>query len=135
VVALMVLTYAGLPQFGIETPAATRIMQDLAPEEGIGELRAIPYDELVAGTYVVGETDPETLPPNLGAVFAEYSERIHLAEELGDLPNAEAVMVIEDWQTDLKKVTLRILWDDPEDGTRKTQFHEYFLHRNRPREH
>lgn len=133
VMALAVLSYTGLPEFGIETPAATRIMQDLAPEEGIGPLREVPFDELVPGEYIVGVTDPETLPPHLAEVFIEYGERVMEAEEAGDLLNAEAFMVIEEWQTDLKKVTLRINWDDPETGDPKTLTHEYYLHRERPR--
>ena len=41
-VLLMVqLSYMGLPGYGIETPAATRIVQDLAPEEGAGPLRVL----------------------------------------------------------------------------------------------
>lgn len=135
VMALAVLTYAGLPQFGIETPVATRIMQDLAPEEGVGPLRAIPYDELLPGTYVANETDPETLPPHLAELFTEYTLRVNEGVESGALPNAEALMIIEDWQTNLKKVTLRINWDDPVDQTPKTLTHEYYLHRDRPREH
>ncbi len=135
VMALAVLTYTGLPRFGIETPAATRIMQDLSPEEGIGPLRAVPFEELVPGTYTVNETDPETLPPHLADVFQQFSDDVNAAEARGDLPNAEALMIIEEWQTDLQKVTLRILWDDPESGERKTQEHLYFLHRDRPREH
>jgi ubiquinol-cytochrome c reductase cytochrome b subunit len=135
VMALAVLSYTGLPQFGIVTPPAQRIMQDLAPEEGIGPLRAIPYDELVPGTYIVGEVDPETLPLHLAEVFLEYSDRILENEAAGTLPNSEGLMIIEEWQTDLKKVTLRILWDDVETGQRQSYEHVYFLHRDRPREH
>jgi ubiquinol-cytochrome c reductase cytochrome b subunit len=135
VMALAVLSYTGLPQFGIETPAATRILQDLAPEEGIGPLRAVPYDELVPGTYIVNETDPETLPPHLAEVFQQYTDDVNAAEARGDLPNAEALMIIEEWQTDVRKVTMRILWDDVETGERTTYEHSYFLHRERPREH
>jgi ubiquinol-cytochrome c reductase cytochrome b subunit len=135
VVALLVLSYMGLPEYGIETPAATRIMQDLAPEEGVGPLRAVPFDELVAGTYIVNETNPATLPPHLGDVFAGYTLRVNEAETRGALPNVDAVMIIEDWQRDVQKLTLRILWDDPEDGLRKTYEHVYFLHRDRPRSH
>lgn len=138
VMALAVLTYTGLPQFGIETPAATRILQDLAPEEGLGPLRAIPYDELVVGSYIVNETDPEDLrkTPHLQEVFVEYTEQVNLAEENGDLLNADAIMVIEDWQNNnLKKVTMRINWDDPDTGQPKEYSHEYYLHEERPREH
>jgi hypothetical protein len=146
VAVLLVLSYMGLPQYGIETPAATRIIQDLAPEEGIGPLRAIPFDELQTGVYEVGDEVPRDLCPNLDfgcpaltGVFREFSERVTYAATTEDLenyqrlPNADAVMVIEDWQDGLKKVTLRISWDDPVSGERQTYEKHYFVHRDRER--
>ncbi len=131
VAAVLVLSYMGTPLYGIETPAAVRIIQDLAPEEGVGELRAIAFDQLQPGVYEVGLTDPTTLPPELGLVFIEYERRVNEAEEAGKLPDAQALMVIEDWQADLKKVTPRIIWTDPESGEQKTFEKHIFLHRNR----
>jgi ubiquinol-cytochrome c reductase cytochrome b subunit len=133
VVALAVLTYMGTPQFGIETPAATRIVQDLAPEEGLGPLRAIPFDQLEPGVYEVGKTDPTTLPRELARVFVEFESRVNEAADAGKLPNAQAVIVIEDWQANLRKVTPRIVWTDPESGEQKTFEHPIFLHRDRRR--
>ena len=78
-------------------------------------------------------TDPTTLPPQFGLVFDEYQTRVLEAEEAGDLPDAQAVMVIEDWQDDLKKVTPRIVWTDPESGEQKTYEKHIFLHRERRR--
>jgi quinol-cytochrome oxidoreductase complex cytochrome b subunit len=133
VAAVLVLSYMGTPGFGIETPPAIRIVQDLAPEEGEGALRAIPFDQLEPGVYEVGRTDPTTLPPELGLVFIEFEQRVIEAEEAGKLPDAQAVMVIEDWQVDLKKVTPRIIWSDPESGEQKTYEKHIFLHRDRGR--
>jgi ubiquinol-cytochrome c reductase cytochrome b subunit len=133
VAAVLILSYVGTPLYGIETPPAVRIVQDLAPEEGMGELRAVPYDQLVPGVYEVGVTDPTTLPPALGLVFTEFEERVLEAEESGDLPDAQAVMVIEDWQSDLRKVTPRIVWTDPESEEQKTYEKHIFLHRERRR--
>ena len=55
------------------------------------------------------------------------------AEEAGKLPDALAVMVIEDWQSDLRKVTPRIVWTDPESGEQKTYEKHIFLHLDRRR--
>jgi hypothetical protein len=148
---LIALSYMGLPQFGIETPAATRIIQDLAPEEGLGELRAIPFEELQQGIYTVGEIepgedlcgrdfsyypkdDPSNLVvgcPHLNGVFFEYQERLLQAEEEGALPEMSAIMVIEDWQPDVKKITMSIDWLEGEEE--KNYEKHYFLHQDRPR--
>jgi quinol-cytochrome oxidoreductase complex cytochrome b subunit len=144
VTVLIGLSYMGLPVYGIESPAATRIIQDLAPEEGVGPVQNIPFDQLHQGTYIVNETPTDNLCPDLDFgcpalenVFSEFSDRVNAAIERGDLPNAQAVIVIEDWQKDLKKVTMRIVWDDPEappdtppEEKTRTYFHDIYLHRN-----
>ena len=137
VLILVALSYMGLPGFGIETPAATRIIQDIAPEEGTGPLHEIPFDELIPGVYEVGVTDTEAMCkdldygcPDLVAVFTEYSDAVLEAESLGKLPNQSSVIVIEDWQKDLRKVTPRIVWDDPSSGETKSYEQHIFLHRN-----
>ncbi len=138
VLALVVLSYMGTPEYGITTPAATRIIQDLAPEEGTGPLREIPYDQLQTGVYEVGVTESRNMCPDLDfgcpelvAVFEEYTTRVNEAAEEGTLPEAQAVLLIEDWQVGLKKVTPRIVWTDAETGETKSYERHIFLHRER----
>jgi hypothetical protein len=133
---MVALSYMGLPGYGIETPAATRIIQDIAPEEGLGPLREVPFDELLPGVYEVGITDPDTMCkdldfgcPKFKSAFIEYSEMVQTAAEEGKLPDVQALMVIEDWQKDLRKVTPRIIWTDTASGETKTYEKHIFLHR------
>ncbi len=137
---LVVLSYMGTPAYRIETPPATRILQDLAPEEGEGPLREIPYEQLQPGVYEVNKTPARNLCPQmdygcpkLEEVFQEYSERVNQAAEEGTLKNVQAVIVIEQWQANLIKLTPRIVWDDPETGVRKTYERNIFLHKDRLR--
>jgi ubiquinol-cytochrome c reductase cytochrome b subunit len=132
VTALIALSYMGLPQYGIDTPAATRIVQDLAPEEGVGPLTALSFDQLQPGVYEVNQTPTRGLCPSmpfgcpeLDSVFAEYTRRIN---ESG-LENVEAVLIIEDWQMNLRKVTPRIIYT--EDGVRKTYERHIYIHADR----
>jgi ubiquinol-cytochrome c reductase cytochrome b subunit len=126
----------GTPGYGIETPAATRIIQDIAPQEGVGPLRAVPFDQLQEGVYEVGITEPVKLCPNIDfgcpefeAVFGDYSQRVQEAADRGDLPDYEAVMLVENWQQDLKKVTMRIVWSDADQ--RKTYEQHVYIHKDR----
>jgi hypothetical protein len=136
VMAIIVLSYMGLPEYGIETDAATRIVQDLAPEEGVGPLRAVPFEELQPGVYVINETSDKNMCPDLDygcpeleEVFTLYSEMVNEAIEDGRLANGEAVLVIDEWQLDLVKVTPRIIWE--EDGQRKSYEKQIYIHRER----
>lgn len=138
---LIVLSYMGTPEYLIETPAATRIIQDLAPEEGLGELRAIPYEQLVPGFYEVGVTDTDEMCsellwgcPALITVFEEYSEKVVTAEEENKLSEVQALLVIEEWQEGLKKVSPRIIWTDSESGNKRTYEKHIYLHESRDRE-
>ncbi len=146
VLVLVALSYMGLPQYGIKHTAAQRIMQDLAPQEGVGPLRAVPFDQLQTGVYEVSGEVPRDLCPNLDfgcpdltAVFREFSDGVVYAathtelESYERLPDAQAAMVIEDWQQDLKKVTLRINWTDADTGKTQKLENQYFLHRERER--
>ncbi len=141
VTGLVALSFIGTPQFKIETPAATRIMQDMAPEEGLGPLRSIPFDQLKTGVYeVAGKVPRDLCPdlpfgcPDLTSVFSDYARRVEtaatdtrLSDELR-LPNAKAVLIIEDWQENLKKITMRITWNDPKTNVEKTQSKDVYLH-------
>jgi hypothetical protein len=205
---LLALSYMGLPVYGIETPAATRVIQDLAPEEGLGPLREIPHEELLAGIYQVdpdydgsdlcptlvyfagefkevtntsyyvagenkalitdqtnrageifegyvivqafltedGDLEAHTIRladekdeytvfgcPHLTEVYAQFSERLQIAEEEGELPDLEAYILIEDFQHNLKLVVPHVQWTD-EDGEPQTYEVEYFLHQEGWRE-
>jgi quinol-cytochrome oxidoreductase complex cytochrome b subunit len=137
VLVLIVLSYMGLPQYGIETPAATRIIQDLSPEEGEGPLQEVSYDQLQQGIYIVNETPTDRMCPEMDfgcpefeEFFTLYTEKVNHTIEAGSLENPDAVLVVEDWQEDLKKVTMRITWDDPETGERRTYEKHIYVHKN-----
>jgi ubiquinol-cytochrome c reductase cytochrome b subunit len=138
IIVLVVLSYMGTPEYGIETPPATRIVQDLAPEEGVGPLRAIPFEQLQPGIYQVNVTPTTNLCPEidfgcprLEAVFAEFTNRINDVTQQGLMVDTYAVLIVEDWQAELKKITPVIRWTDPEDGIEKTYERHIYLHKDR----
>jgi quinol-cytochrome oxidoreductase complex cytochrome b subunit len=132
---LIVLSYMGLPEFGIEQDPATRTVQDLAPMEGAGPVHKIPFDQLQTGAYIVNQSPTSDLCPNLDfgcpkleQTFGLFTSKINGYIDEGALPqDTQATMVIEDWQKDLRKVTLRITWMDPE-GQNLAYSREVFLH-------
>jgi len=138
VLTLVVLSYMGLPQFGIESDAATRIIQDMAPEEGVGQLRQVPFDQLVAGSYEVDVTPSVDMCPTLSygcpqfeEVFQFYGNYVDDMVARGRLAaDNQAFIIIEDWQQNLKKITMRILWLN-EEGTTSTYERHIFLHAER----
>jgi ubiquinol-cytochrome c reductase cytochrome b subunit len=49
-VLLMMLTFMGTPKYGVDTAGDQETTQELIPDEGVGPIRAIPYDEVVITT-------------------------------------------------------------------------------------
>lgn len=109
-VALAVLSYLGTANYGINLPPAVRISQALAPEEGTGPLHRAPFDALAVGVYEVDRADLNAMPAPLAQVFDQFQRQVQAARAAGELPEAQAFMIVEDWQQDLKRVTLRITW-------------------------
>jgi hypothetical protein len=110
-------------------------------------LREVPFDQLESGIYITGaEVQRDICPnltfgcPDLSEVFGDFSDRIFYAAtadglpDYEQLPNGEGVMTVADWQDDLKKVTMRISWDDPNTAVPKSYEKHYFLHKDRVNE-
>ena len=51
ITVMLVLTYMGTPKYGVASSGDVEVAQELAPVEGVGPLRAVPFEELKAGTY------------------------------------------------------------------------------------
>ena len=115
----------GTPHFLVQTSKDQEIFFELAPEEKIGLVRSVPYEELNAlvGTSMsVNQHDDnywQHIVPRssrLWEVMTVYEHEVFQARLLpadqGGLPNAEAFLVINQLQPDLVGVTLRITWDD-----------------------
>ncbi len=52
-----VLTYMGTPWYGVETSSDVEVAQELVPQEGVGPVRAVPYDQWVSNLTVLNEDE------------------------------------------------------------------------------
>lgn len=122
---IAILSWMGTPRFAVQTSKDQEIFFELAPDEKIGMIRSVPYEEwneLVGTSMSVNQHDDNywqnIVPHNsrLWDVMTVYQREVFKARLLpadrGGLPNAEAFLVINQLQPDLVSVTLRITWDD-----------------------
>ncbi len=56
-VIMLFLTYMGTPKYGVDTAGDQEIAQELAPVEGVGPVRALPFDAWINGTYCTDDLD------------------------------------------------------------------------------
>jgi hypothetical protein len=123
--ALVVLTWMGTANFGVVGAPAQEVIQEFIPEEGVGAVRSLPYDQLLPGVYDTLSL-PADMPPRFGRVMEEIKRRV---ERDPGLPAGHVVMVIEDWQQDLRKITMRVLWT-PAGETKEQQYAKtIYIHR------
>ncbi|MCI0710039.1 MAG: cytochrome bc complex cytochrome b subunit [Chloroflexi bacterium] len=57
VLLFAVLQYMGTPFYAVETAANTEIAQDLIPQEGVGPVRAVPYDQWMDNLTITDSDD------------------------------------------------------------------------------
>ncbi len=140
---MWLLSYMGTAKWGVDTAGDQEMVQALAPMEGVGPVRAMPYDAWVNGTYCTSDLDrdhklplvqwgavmpqPLLLPDTSREVLCQavpegkmrrlMEEYLHLKEKWGkDLPNVVGILTVSDYQRDLKRIDLKVIWNVPELG-------------------
>ncbi len=141
VAGFVVLSWMGSPEWGVDTAGDQEIAQELAPMEGVGPVRTIPLDQLVPGTYHTAAMDDAAAAASLTGLFEAEGRNMenftispvpedapvlltvmeefeHLNERWGaDLPNVWGMLIVDDWQDNLKRVQIYIEWDTPQVDT------------------
>lgn len=137
VAGFVVLSWMGSPEYGVDTSGDQEIAQELAPMEGIGPLRSVPFVQLVPGTYSTAAMDDESAAaaitalyeeegrnmefftissvpedaPELLALLEEYDHLLHVHG--ADMPEVVGMLNIQDWQDGLRRLEIYIEWDVP----------------------
>ena len=127
-IAMVVLSYMGTPKYGVSGTPAQEVIQEFIPMEGTGPVRALGYEGVPEGTF--DSSKPDTFPKS-GTEFARIFEEMHQAVTgpyAEGLPNGHVIMVVEPWQNNLKKVTMRVEWDAATAGQTDTLDKTIYLH-------
>jgi len=117
-IVIVVLSFMGTGLWGVAAPPAVELIQEHIPEEGVGPVREIPYDELFVGEY--DTSNPSSWPGGeLGVVVAELAEAVHRESEKPDnnFFEGNVVVKIEQWTPVLKKLTMTVNWLEVPEGS------------------
>jgi len=126
VAALAVLSFMGTPWYGVSTSPEQEAVATLLPQTHPGPLRETDWEALPLGTYTASEY--EAAPnPEMASLLETFHEEVLKVND-GARTGAEGLMVIEDWQSELKKVTLRVVWTNQADGSAGEYSQAAFLH-------
>ncbi len=128
VVLAAILTYMGTPWFGVETSPDQEAVAVLLPQTKPGPLRKSDWNDIPLGAFVASEW--ESAPTRTTTKLLKmFQEALELARDNPDYEQVEGFMTVEDWQTDLKQITLQVVWIDRE-TQQPGEFNEiYYFHR------
>ena len=143
---VILFSYFGTPLYAVSAPPAVEIGQEFMPEECVlppipllpdncGEVRKLGYAGLPTGTYDLSQYT--TVPPNankfqamlvtMEKAVAHQADTAKTSDTQG-LADAQGFFVVEDWQSNLKKVTLRVTWTPRALGDTGTYEKIIYLH-------
>jgi hypothetical protein len=128
VAAMAMLSFMGTPNYAVSTSPDQEAVAELLPQTRPGPLRSAPWEDLAYGSYAAtawGAAPNATLQDLLHEFYNVLTN-----VQSADRTNVAGVMVIEDWQTDLKKVTLRVTWTNVASGSAGEFSQSVYLHRN-----
>lgn len=129
IIFLAVFTYFGTPYFAVSAPPAVEIGQEFMPEECVlpaipllpddcGTVRKLGYDGNLLGVYELAPyAQLSPAADRFSLMLAQMQQSVQTAAQRAKdsnhqqgLANAKGTYLVEDWQTNLKKVTLRLEW-------------------------
>jgi hypothetical protein len=138
-IIMVVFSFMGTHKYGVSAPPPVEIVQEFLPEEGKGyhlstckavggcdgAIRAIPYEELIIGSF---DTREEAKYPGglLDEVMHDFVESI--TRHLPDDVTAYGILEIEQSQHDVKRMEMTIHFMDEETGTPNQYSKPVYIH-------
>ncbi|MBI3741085.1 MAG: cytochrome b N-terminal domain-containing protein [Chloroflexi bacterium] len=146
IVSFVILTYFGTPFYAVSAPPAVEIGQEFMPEECVlpaiplipddcGIVRKMGFEKLTVGTYDLtayatkNSGEFEQMLAKMNAAVAHQSQLAKDSKNQSGLPDAKGVLVIEDWQSNLKKVSLQLRWTPTRAGDTGSYDRIIYLHK------
>ncbi len=111
-VLLVYLSFFGQHSTVIEDNKVNALLEQIAPEESRSLFHNIAFDHLPQGVYEMNQN--MVTEGALGKVLFDIEKDISKIKKLNHFSKLEHVVIIEDWQSDLKRITLRFHWFNTE---------------------
>lgn len=128
VITLSILTFMGTPWFHVSSSLDQEAIATLLPQTHPGPVREADWEQIEYGTFEASNW-AQAPTPVLRDLLGTFEAELERAERDIHYRDVEGLMVVEDWQSDLKKVTFRVLWTDTESGKTRESSQTVYLHR------
>ncbi len=114
--AFAILSYMGTPRYAVQSSPDQEVVTHMLPQTHPGPVRQADWESLTAGTW---EAERWSEAPNaeLRELLHEYQHHVEVEADKAvrggkpELATLKGYMIVEDWQPDLKRITLRVIWE------------------------
>lgn len=122
IVYLAVSSFLGTGKYGVDIHPAAALAQDFLPEEMGGPLQNLSFGELPQGVYQSSNgKDYSSLEPEFRVLLQHLFHGTAALVTEQNFVSAESVLIIEDWQERIKRISLRIHFQKSEDDEMMTE--------------
>jgi hypothetical protein len=149
VLVAIVFSYFGTPYFAVSAPPAVEIGQEFMPEECVlpaipllpdncGEVRRLGYEGNFEGSFdLAAYRQVQPFANRFYLLLAQMAQEVeHASNRAKDtnntegLQNAQGTLVVEPWQSNMKKITLRLQWSPMNPSDSGTYERTIYLHKD-----
>jgi quinol-cytochrome oxidoreductase complex cytochrome b subunit len=130
-VVLIGLSYAGFPRYGVNHGPVAQLFQDYLPEGKPSVFHEIGYEQMEVGAYVLEKGSETQLNRAFGSILDELVSRLESLEMQAGFGKVTGIVLVEDLQVDLRRITVRINWSGGPQGTASESSEKaLFVHRH-----
>ncbi|WP_051305396.1 cytochrome b [Desulfogranum mediterraneum] len=143
ITGLLYLSQFGLPGHGgPQTGPVANLLRRFAPEERQSVFHRLGYGQLPPGIYRTRDPLDPGLPAEFLAFLTEFSAAVQQLGSAagwnqvtaGEGGSARGSVIVEPWQDQLKRITLRVSWNKAGQGPLKSETMRLFVHRRQSQE-
>lgn len=123
------LSYMGTHKYGIQLPSHIHLVNEHMPHDGEGKIHNIPFNQLKVGLYQTHGKNAVQLSDSLSSFLDNLGQNIDLHKNDSNFNQPSAIVMVEDWQHQLKRITLRIQWlDKTKENDHQNQSYQQIIH-------
>ncbi len=128
VVSLGYLSQLGMHHHNANPQSASEVLSIFAPEEQTTPFHRLGFSNLPAGVFLTDQPPAEALPPAFVPIFSHFSEMVENLNSNEEISEASGALIIDPWQTDLLRITLRINWKQSGKDTPQSKETQVYLY-------
>lgn len=116
-ISLMVVSSLGLPGYSIEMHPVNSLLNKHIPEEGKSSFHQLGTVRLDQGVYETTDYTSNISTHNgFNRWFQQFTDEINQLSGHGSIVTPSGMIIVEDWQNDMQRITVRIHWLDDTDS-------------------